>query len=391
VPNAPSAAPPSAAPTRLHGPGHVPGPLRPGVGPRAAGDRHGGFALLATLLVLLGLSALASGGLILAGTEASAARTHAAGVRAFLAAQAALATFLSTEPAAADDSIRVDYAFGPRTTARLQARRLLRLDAFRGLYRVTASGSYAAGRDRGARLLGTLAFLDGAPIRVPAALTSGGGLRLDGEDVELDGHGSPSADSLCSGAGPVSVAGAAFPSGGYAQSAAGPLQASGEPDTASLPAASLDRVLGVDWGELASGAPAFDARLPADPWPAGGAPGDPWPGILVDLPSFQVDAGRSGRGALVVTGDLLLGDGFRWEGLLLVGGALRTQGAATITGGVVTGLAGDAGGSPPVARLGPGAVSIRYDACAVARAGRFAATLAPAPGSWWDAFSVAGS
>ena len=93
---------------------------------------------------------------------------------------------------------------------------------------------------------------------------------------------------------------------------------------------------------------------------------------------------RSGRGLLAVRGDLLLHDGFRWEGTLLVGGRLVTDGAVSVSGAVVAGLSGDGAAGP--SRLGAGAVRIGYDACAVARAGRRSAVAAQVPGSWTEAF-----
>lgn len=355
-------------------------------------EHQDGFALLVTLLVLVGLSVLAGGGLVLARTEAAAARTHASGVRAFLAAQAALATFLARSRGPLPDSFTVGYAFGPRATADLWGTRLLAPGPFRRLYRLSATGSFAAGKDGAARTLGLLAVLDGAPIRVPAALTALGGLRVEGPDVHLDGRGDAAPDSACPGAGPPAVAGAAFPPGGYLQPAGGALAASGAPDTLSVEGAGPALPLHQAWEALAAGEAAYDARLPADAWPASGASGDGgWAGVLVGLPTFRLDAGRSGRGALVVTGDLVLGDGFQWEGLLLVGGSLRTEGTAAVRGAVVTGLAATADGSTPVARLGPGAVTLRYDACAVARSGRFAAELVAVPGSWSEAFVPGGA
>lgn len=348
--------------------------------------RQGGFALLVTLLVLLGLAALAAGGLALAGEEAAAARTQAAGVRAYLAAQAALATFLAGPPGPIEDSVERAYVFTPRTGARLWARRLVRADAFRDVYRLSATGSHRSGRDGAGRTLRRLAMLDRAPFRPPAALTALSGTVLEGPDVLLEGAGTASADGACAGAGPSGVAGAAFPPGGYGQAAA-VLQAEGTPDTLAGPTETLLAGSGIDWPALAAGDAAFDVRYPGDPWPGPpSAPDEPWPGILVQADRFDAGPGRSGRGALVVTGDLVLQDGFRWEGLLFVGGTLRASGAVAVGGAAITGLAG--GADPGPDQLGPGLVAFTYDACAVAKAGRFAARLAPMPGTWSEAFSL---
>ncbi len=365
-------------------------PVTPNRRPDAG--RQGGFALLVTLLVLIGLSALAGGGLVLARTEAAAARTQAAGVHAYLAAQAATASFLARSRGPLPDTFGVTYAIAPRVTATLRGTRLLHRGPFRRLYRLTATGAYAAGKDGAARTLGLLAVLDGAPLRVPAALTSLGRLEVEGPDVRLDGRGELASDSACAGAGPPAVAGAASSPGGYLQPSGGPLAASGTPDTLSVADDGALASLREEWGELATGEAAYDARLPADPWPVSTRLADgSWTGILVALPEFRADASRSGSGALVVAGDLVLGDGFRWEGLILVGGSLRTEGTATIRGGVVTGAAGSSGGGAPVAHLGPGSVTVRYDACAVARSGRFDAELVPVPGSWSEAFVPGGA
>jgi len=338
----------------------------------------GGFALVAALLLLVGLSALAAGGLLLASAEASASRSQAGSVRALLAADGALAAFLDSArgmPAAGFlDGTDTSLA---RTRIRLEARRLLALDPGRELWRVAVEAAYGSGKDRARRMVARLYGLRSVPAHVPAALSALTGVEVVGTGTVIDGR-----DPGCAAPGAAVVAGAAVPPGGYEQDPPAPLAAVGAPDTLPMDPAALLAATSLNWDELLADSGAFDARVPGETWP----PGDGgWPAIASDEARLELDAGRSGRGLVAVRGDLVLRDGFRWEGTLLAGGRLVTEGDVTVSGAVLAGLSGDAGAGP--SRLGPGPVRILYDACAVARAGRRAAVAAAVPGTWSEAFS----
>lgn len=357
---------------------------RPSRSPREpAGARPGGFALVAVLLVLLGLSAVAAGGLFLAGTEASASRSHAGSVRALLAAEARMATFLDRQrglPPSAE--IVREETPRPRISTRLEAHRLLVLGPDRELWTVSVRGEHRSGHEVARRTVTRLVRFQPVPARPVAAAAAAGGLEIAGGDASLDGRDPGSSDPACAGSGPQDVAGAATPPGGYRQAVAGPLLAAGRPDTLGIEPAALLAAAGLDWPDLLAHPEAFDVRLPGGMWPAddGG-----WRAILADVEALALDGARSGRGLVVVRGDLALRDGFHWDGTLLVGGRLVTDGAVSVSGTVMAGLAD--GGSAGPSRIGEGPAVFRYDACAAARAGRALAVPVAVPGTWTEAFT----
>lgn len=107
------------------------------------GDKEvGGFALPATLLTMVGLFLFATGVFLSARAELSIARSHEASVRAFYAAEAALATAL----AESGDSLPLARTMeGESSPTTVRVERLLRIDSLRALYRLEADARVAAG------------------------------------------------------------------------------------------------------------------------------------------------------------------------------------------------------------------------------------------------------
>lgn len=116
-------------------------------------------------------------------------------------------------------------------------------------------------------------------------------------------------------------------------------------------------------------------------WGAPNAGGNPchehWPVILV-RGDLEV-AGGTGQGVLIVEGDLLLGGGFTFAGLILVGGDLRIRGAGTrVVGAVQVGA--------PTGRVSTrleGEVRLDYDGCLVRRAMAASRPAVPLPSRAW--------
>jgi hypothetical protein len=116
-------------------------------------------------------------------------------------------------------------------------------------------------------------------------------------------------------------------------------------------------------------------------WGAPNAPGTPCdhhrPVILVQG-DLEVDGGV-GQGTLLVEGDLLLGGGFTFAGLILVGGDLRIRGRGTRVVGAVQ-VGGPAGGVST--HLG-GEVRIDYAPCLVRNAMAAGGRATPLPSRAW--------
>ncbi len=111
------------------------------------------------------------------------------------------------------------------------------------------------------------------------------------------------------------------------------------------PAEAADAVP-IDWDAIVNGGSiSADFRVPAVAFP-----NDAWfdanaaryPTIIVTngpSPSTEWTLPNKGRGLLIIFGDLnLSGNSAGWDGLILVGGRLRSNGANEVQGGVITGL-----------------------------------------------------
>lgn len=96
----------------------------------------------------------------------------------------------------------------------------------------------------------------------------------------------------------------------------------------------------IDWNGIVNGSaiqPEYALTASLAGWPLTFTE---WPTVVVDNPGTPVtlDAGRTGQGILIVTGDATLDAAFNWAGVVLIGGRATVQGNASILGGLVTGL-----------------------------------------------------
>lgn len=324
---------------------------------RHAGEA--GFALLAALLVLAVLSLAAAAGLLLASAEAGVAAAHRASLEADLAAQAGLEQLLaeSVGPPPPDRTIAV-----PGGPARVETERVALTPDGRPIYRIRSRAPWTPGGGRALREVERLAVPLPPVGWPPAALAStgavaGGGpaAKLSGLDAAADCHAPPG-----------DVAGASVPAGGAAGLTAGTVE--GTPPVSESPTPTV------------ADGPSRMARLIELDGRAAG--------LRVVPDGATLAAGASGAGLLAAVGELRLGDGFAWEGLVVTAGALTMEGGPTIRGAVLAGL-GTPSGTPSVApavELGEGAPEIAYDRCAVADAVLAASRLARVPESWKEVF-----
>lgn len=339
----------------------------------ARGD--GGFALLVTLLALVAVSVTAAGAVFVARSERRISHNHRAAVEALEVARGGLSGYLSVP---GDSAPPRTVPVGP-DTARVDATRLLFLapDSLEVLYRVTARGVRAGpGKTPAAtRTVSTLALAGPGRLRPAGAIAAGGPVRVaSGPSVTLDGSdacGGPAGATAGIAVGPGRLHGA-LPS------------ADGDPPIDDRrPPDELLRDSGIDsaaWAGLRVGWPAppdYSVR-PSRGWPAR-VPG--WPVIRLEGGAPVLGSGHGGRGTIIAPGDLALRRGFRWEGLVLVGGTLAAVDSAVVRGAVLSGLNVHDGALPDTTLLGGGA-TFRFDACAARRAAsELFDRLAEKPGS----------
>lgn len=330
-----------------------------------------GFALPSAMIALLLVSLMAAGGFLLTWIDGQTARAFARATEAFYVAEGGLATALAL--AEAPDPSVPTVAAG-RGTATVSFESLMDLGPTETIYRVESVGRIVVGDATYERSVGQLMWVAGPP-RLPGALVLVGGAsgsRLEGTITGLDPLGGACVPQ------PSPVAGVAY-WGGPPPAPDSLLTISGFPPERRMPAdVSVAAETGIRWTELlASWGPRPDAIVPPDRWPA--LRGDSY--VRISGPG-SLGADASGRGALVVEGDLTLGHGFGWRGLILVGGALILTGDVSLRGTVASGLAGGPG---VVADFGGHRLDLRFDACAVAAAAeRLTPPAAAIPGTWYE-------
>jgi hypothetical protein len=225
------------------------------------------------------------------------------------------------------------------------------------------------------------AFWRQGSIKVNSAWTSIGGLIKNG------GSGTLSGADQCGQA--PSVAGVAVPNGEYNQDGGGSVP-SGDPpiNYMGTPQQMADSVR-IDWAAIVNGgAIQPDVLIPGGAWPSFASP-NYWPVIRVDnLNGAQFSMPTSGRGTLIVTGDMVISGGLTWDGIVLVGGALISNGNNTVYGTAISGLNVKLGLPVPVSDVGNGTKTFQYDSCSIANAAARFSALQALPNAWADNWST---
>lgn len=331
--------------------------------------RSAGIALPWVLVTLTILSLLAATGFLLVWLDGRAAHAFSRGTAALYVAEAGLATGLA---GAAGPTPTLPPLVFPTGTAHVSFQKLLELGPGESIVRIRSEGRVPSAGATYRRAVARLAWVADPP-RVPAALSARGSVVGSPPRARISGLAPGSA---CPGQAAPTAGIASW--GGSAPPASASFQVLGAPPTVRPPG-SVAAETGIRWPELlAPWGPAADATIPPDPWPSRGTT-PAWPYLRVQGP-VRLGAGRSGRGALVVDGDLTLDPGFAWDGLVLVGGALRLGGDVRIRGAALAGLAGTAA---IAVDLGGWFLDLELDPCAVAAAAaRLVAPAAGIPGTW---------
>ncbi|MEJ2371195.1 MAG: hypothetical protein P8Y07_10155 [Gemmatimonadales bacterium] len=337
-----------------------------------------GFALLTVLLVLIGVTAVASAGFILSDSDYRASQNHRSSVHAFLAANAGLYEYVGDQKTP-DTKRTYAYATGD---ADVGPRQLLDLGDGRVLYRIASRATYDAPEGGTATYsVSTTAIHAISSFEVTAPIVSlttlhknGGSGRIDGEDAASDGD--------CDGAKAAEIAGVAVQDSGYDQSG-GSSVPEGSPDILEDDIPGLIDLIGLDWQAVLDGDLVRpDYTVPPDSWPSIGA--DEWPVIHV-TGDISVDPGNSGQGTLIVEGGLTMNGGFDWDGIILVGDNFISNGNNEVMGTLMAGLNVMLGQTPPDSDLGNGVKTFRYHSCNIKWAMESAfGGLHEVPGTWTE-------
>ena len=156
--------------------------------------------------------------------------------------------------------------------------------------------------------------------------------------------------------------------------------------------AQLENNVGVDWNAVKNGnAIQADITIPPGNFPdVGWFLADTinrWPIIHV-LGDFNLP--NKGQGMLIVDGDLAINGSDMWDGVILVGGKLSSNGINTVAGATISGLNKLLGATPDTSEINSdnsdanGNKNFLYNSCKVSRATQAMRTYKTMPNTWMD-------
>ena len=333
----------------------------------AARRDRGGFALALVVLMLFAIAVAGVTGYQVVSSEFSLARQNRDGQAALAVARAGLQRFLGEQVGQVGDSVSYAILNGIAT---ITSQKVMQSDSLNYLYYIRSTGSVA---DAGSPLLpaqrtvGTYAWHRMSPIPLKGALwVSGGTTNLgasSGTDAYVSGFDVATAWD-CPGGGTAGVRGLVKgPNTAYIYS--GSTLTGPAPTNVSYSgyAAFYDTV-GVRWDILSNAS--FPVDFDGSPPNWGSLPADSFP-IVRYRGNLSPTASWSGRGVLVVTGNLTIGgtSTFSWNGIVLAGAITNVGGSAypTVRGMLIAGLNA---ANPNVTIRG----DFRYDSCNAYKANR---------------------
>ncbi len=345
-----------------------------------------GAALMIVLIVLVGLTVLATAGTMLTTTAIRTSENTEAGMFAFYAADGGLAEYLGTSSNDGTDTVTYTYAQG---TATVWGEKLLNVttDSSRVLYRIISQGTHGSpSTGQTNRTVSVVAILSPGenPFNFTAAFTAATGVTKQGGSGIISGL--DASDSTACEA--PDVAGTTVPQiPGYTQTN-GDTVPVGIPNisVATDPLTILNE-MGIDWSEMLAGnVISPDYHIPPDAYPFTENDAlDPegWPVIIVDQDYMELGTWKqSGRGLLIIRGDFESSGNFVWDGVVLVGGQIRTNGSQEYHGAIVAGLNLLLGETAPETEIGNGNITIQYNNCNIERAFSGMGGLFEEPGTW---------
>lgn len=347
---------------------------------RPAADERGA-ALFIVLVTLVGLTALAAAGMINSETDLRSTQSMAANTRAFYAADAGLKQYMGVVKLPTDT---VDYTIDG-IGVQVTAVKLLDLPGERSVYRILSRAAFPLPNGGTATRVATLSALYSVGyINVQGAFTSPNGLLKNGGSGVISGADySAAGDPECPDSPKSAVAGVKVPPSSYTQSG-GTLVPDGDPPVDDSEAAEqLLAESEINWEAITDGLVVADYTIPPDSWPDFGSMGsDEWPLIYVDG-NYAVTDAESGRGILVVRNNLQMNGDFAWDGAVLVGGYITSNGYQVIEGATMSGLSMLLGETVASSDVGNGNKVFKYHSCNVKKAAtRAFGGFSEVPGTW---------
>jgi hypothetical protein len=377
--------------------------------PRSSGNRRG-MALPLVLLLVAVLSATLAASFATTSGEHTMEQSLRAENRAFTIAQSGLEAYMSgrmnggvivvsttpadkTPPDVTSEVVKVAVpsAGGIADTAFITATRVRPMTGARqAMYVVqsrgvdfNARGLSGRARARPERTIAQMATFNTFTINVIGAWTSLTGLTKNGtgEISGIDQCGARSA-----------VAGVVTSKGDFVNNGNASLFLGNPPvDTASNTGEVKDRI-NIDWdGIINKGALPADYTIPPQSFPTAAQFADPnfWPVIRINSSGYSLPV--AGKGIIIATGNFDINGSNMWDGIILVGGVLTSNGNNVTAGTTLSGLNALLPGAPlpPPSHSGDnadanGQKSYVYNSCNVDRATKGLQSFQPIANAWVD-------
>lgn len=343
-----------------------------------------GFALPMVILVIGFMTAGVLAAFARSSSEVQLVDNHRMETLAFSIAESGLSEFLLRTRLTPADTTFVYPGGSAYVTVTTMRSAPTPKDTAVHLIRSVGTTRAVPGRPQAARTVTQFALRVPLTIDVRAGWTSISGMLKSGADGQLTGFDQCGEES--------DLAGVAVPTGGYTQTG-NPSVPTGDPpiDPMGTQTEMADEIK-IDWdGIVNGGALTVDVRVTPDAFPTTAMFSDPdyWPVIYIDNePTGTFDLPHSGRGMLIVEGNLTIGGGKTWDGVILVGGTVVSNGENTVEGATISGLNVKLGLSVPASSIGAGEKFYNYDSCKVAAAMANVARFYAMTNTWTDNWSM---
>jgi hypothetical protein len=222
----------------------------------------------------------------------------------------------------------------------------------------------------GTRTVGVYATWNTATVNVQGAWFALSGLQKNGNAGKIDGTDNcASAD----GGGKPTLAGAVVPSGGQFKGDVTPFVGSPPIDT-SKSFDDLKASAKLDWSGIVGGSITPDFEIPQQAFPSASwfsNNPDSWPIIRIHTNNYTLP--NAGRGMIIADSNFTISGSNMWDGIVLIGGKLTSNGNNTTSGATFAGLNYLLGGNPAASTDDSdanGQKTYVYNSCNVSKASK---------------------
>ena len=355
-----------------------------------------GFALPMALLVMVVLTAGITAGYAATSAEIISNNAHRGDTRAYNLAVAGLEQFIArrsefcpssntpayciSDPTAStqpdSEYVTIPLTGGYANVVSKRVRKFIN-DTLPALFFLRSTGVDTSvkltGATRGVagtRMVGIYATWNTATVNVQGAWFALSGLIKNGTAGEINGNDQCSS---ADGGGKPAVAGALVPNGGQFSGKTSPFSGSPPIDT-SKSFQTLKDSAKLDWAGIIGGSITPDFDVPTVSFPSASwfsTNPDSWPIIRVRTNNFNLP--NAGRGMIIADSNFSISGSNMWDGIVLIGGKLTSNGNNTTAGATFAGLNYLLGGNPAASADDSdanGQKTYVYNSCNVSKAAK---------------------